>query len=63
MEELPGGGETTTCGEEARVPPSSALANRSVELEGMNYFSMIEMFCLLRLPSITSAVNFYGLEI
>ena len=42
MEELPGGGEATTCGEKARLPPCSALANSSVELEEMNYFSMIE---------------------
>ena len=37
MEELPGVGETTTYGEESRLPPCSALANTSVELEGMNY--------------------------
>lgn len=37
MEELPGVGETTTYGEESRLPPCSALANTSVELEGINY--------------------------
>jgi len=43
MEELPGGGKTTTCSEEAGLPPCSALANTSVELEGMNFFSTIEL--------------------
>jgi len=32
VEEFPGSGKTTTRGEDAGLPPGSALANTSVEL-------------------------------